>query len=379
MSHRHHSRPLSTCRHFDRDHEIGCVATNVDCQRFLDTADYDSLDADLGCCDCDDWADDIDWDGPLDAESTSSAAGGPSPTTGHPPPAATLDDQLGQRLAALQLHASPSAASRFEQLPVQDRRILQRMLAKRQDQWQRNQRAHVAHERWQHEQLAHRRQQQQHAADIAHRSQQSRAADRHRFAERRTALWQRDRNRTHTIRDELRCREHRAADRLDEVRTVQQRQAAAKQTGEALRQAEASGRRAHIDGDRKRRQLDCVGQLADRLHEARVVRDGRTEAYRQRVAAENDAQAALHAKRLLAVRSGQREGVARAHRDMAARAARGADFVRQRADGLMERRGRAMWTAELRELVRDAMPPLGDGGGIGGSKGGSSGWATWRA
>lgn len=392
MSQSSYSGASSTCRLFDLNPKIDCFTTD-DCQRFLDTSNHNSFDEDYGCCDCEWWSEANDFGAdsalPLSCKCLAkSATSSGRPTSVHKQhfpilkkPTAALDDRdaLCQRLAALQLQPSSSSPTHqhFEELPVSDKRILQRMLAKRQELWQRNELAHGAHERWQHDQLARRRQQQQHAADVAHKSQLSLIADRRRFDERRAALWQRDRMRTRDIRSEQLHRQHRTAERLAEARTEHERQAAARQAGEAQRLAEASSRRAHIDTDRKRRQLDCVGQLADRLYVARVVRDDRTEAYRQRVAAANEAQAAQHAKRLQAVRSGQRDSVARVHRDMEDRAARGAAFVRQRADGMMAQRRRAMLTAELRELVREAMP-LGDGGADGGSKSGS-GWVTWRS
>lgn len=255
------------------------------------------------------------------------------------------------------LHLLPEPTSSFNAagappIPQHDWRILQRMAQKRRDLWHRTAAANAAHERWQREQRDRHVAAGQRAEGIARLAAESRDAHRRRFEERRRALWQRDRGRTHAIRAELLHKDDCVADRLDDVRFAQACRLEDKHTEVETRLAGAGWRRTLQDAERKQRQLECAAQQADRHLVAQQTREYQTERRRQQVAEMNVAEAAGHARRLRAVQWQQRDDVDRVQQRIVEHELRGGDFVRCRDERQRKQRRRAFWTGELREMVR---------------------------
>lgn len=253
---------------------------------------------------------------------------------------------------------SPSGYRRtYPEMSDHDRKILHRMAAKRRDNLNCQANASVANHFWAFERSEREKLKREHAALIKDSVQISQAAQQALVVQRRQALMAEESCKRMQQRQHQTSKDRRSEQRVEWMRSVRNLSIARRGQLERDRSNYAQQRRSEVAMGDAIQVERCWTKMSHRLDRAERLRQQLSEDYRQRLLADNELQAKIHASKLNAAKLMESEQADVLKQHIREQDRRSEEIARQKRMTVEESRAQAHWTAELREEVRRSASP----------------------
>lgn len=276
----------------------------------------------------------------------------------HSPTLSLIDSLCTSLDRSLWISRVKSPKSRQQRvLSEHDRKILQRMAAKRRDDLNRQANARLANHFWAVEQSEREKLKRQHTSQIKESAHARQEAERATMSRRREVLAAHESFKRSQQRQLQSSKGRRSVQRVEWMRSARRSSIARRAQAERERSGLARQRRTETAFGEASQTERCCMKMERRLDRAERLRRRLSEDYRQRLLADNETQMLLHAAKLSAAREIESEQADKLRQQIWEQDERCREIVRQKKLSVEESRAQAHWTAGLRDELRRSVSP----------------------